>query len=183
MQRHNKKQTRQRQVIVETFLKAGGHVSLQGLLDKVQQVEGGVGSDLGAALDGATLTVAYRNHVDHSIRLYTGTTDLSGQRVVFDDGTALSPEPGGLDRLHGADLDVMQVDGTRAVSFQDQSLADASAWVGETRFQNRSTQPDGFSTNLVWLDGRYYVVHARLRTDPDGVTRFSPVVTALAEAN
>ena len=138
---------------------------------------------IGAALDGATLTVAYRNHVDHSIRLYTGTTDLSGQRVVFDDGTALSQEPGGLDRLHGADLDVMQVDGTRAVSFQDQSLADASAWVGETRFQNRSTQPDGFSTNLVWLDGRYYVVHARLRTDPDGVTRFSPVVTALAEAN
>ena len=43
MQRHNKKHTRQRQVIVETFLNAGGHVSLQGLLDQVQQVEAGVG--------------------------------------------------------------------------------------------------------------------------------------------
>lgn len=43
MERHNKKHTRQRQVIVEAFLKAGGHVSLQGLLDHVQQVEPGVG--------------------------------------------------------------------------------------------------------------------------------------------
>ncbi len=43
MQRNNKKHTRQRQVIVETFLKAGGHVSLQGLLDQVQLVESGVG--------------------------------------------------------------------------------------------------------------------------------------------
>ena len=134
-------------------------------------------------MDGATLIVAYRNHIDQSIRLYSGTVDLSGERSVFDEGTALSQEPGGLDRLHGADLDVMQMNGQRAVSFQDQSLADASAWVGETRFQNRTTQPHGFSTDLVWLDGRYFVVHARLRTDPDGVTRFAPVVTALAEAN
>ncbi len=160
-----------------------GNEVLDGAGGGLGQVTGGVGSDLGAALDGATLTVAYRNHLDHSIRLYTGPTDLSAARVVFDDGAALSQEPGGLDRVHGTDLDVLQVNGRRAVSFQDQSLADASAWVGETRFQNRTTQPDGFSTDLVWLEERFYVVHARLRTDPDGVTRFAPVVTALAEAN
>ena len=160
-----------------------GNEVLDGAGGALGQVEGGVGTDLGAAMDGATLIVAYRNHIDQSIRLYSGTVDLSGERIVFDEGTALSQEPGGLDRLHGADLDVMQMNGQRAVSFQDQSLADASAWVGETRFQNRTTQPDGFSTDLVWLDGRYFVVHARLRTDPDGVTRFAPVVTALAEAN
>ncbi len=43
MQRHNKKNTRQRAVIVETFLQVGGHVSLQGLLDRVQETEPGVG--------------------------------------------------------------------------------------------------------------------------------------------
>lgn len=147
------------------------------------EVEGGVGSDLAAQFDGTNLLLAYRHHLNHSIRLYSGAADLSGDRTVLDDGSAVSDELGGLDRIHGADLDLLVEDGRRAISFQDQSMADAAAWVGTSRFQNRTTRPDGFSTSLVRLDGRFYVVHARLRTDVDGVTRFTPVVTALTEVN
>ncbi len=43
MKRHNKKHTKQRQVIVDNFLQAGGHVSLQELLALVQRTEPGVG--------------------------------------------------------------------------------------------------------------------------------------------
>ncbi len=43
MQRNNKKHTRQRDVIVDAFLRVGGHVSLQGLLELVQVSDPGVG--------------------------------------------------------------------------------------------------------------------------------------------
>jgi Fur family ferric uptake transcriptional regulator len=43
MRQNGKKQTRQRQVIVETFLVAGGHISLQELLERVQREERGIG--------------------------------------------------------------------------------------------------------------------------------------------
>ena len=43
MAAQGKKQTRQRSVIVEVFLHSEGHLSLQDLLDKVQETEPGVG--------------------------------------------------------------------------------------------------------------------------------------------
>ncbi len=43
MEQHNKRHTRQRQVIVEVFLNSYGHMSLQQLLDQVLKVEPGVG--------------------------------------------------------------------------------------------------------------------------------------------
>ena len=115
-----------------------GNEVLDGAGGALGQVEGGVGTDLGAAMDGATLIVAYRNHIDQSIRLYSGTVDLSGERIVFDEGTALSQEPGGLDRLHGADLDVMQMNGQRAVSFKIKVWTPVPGWV---RLVSRTGQP------------------------------------------
>jgi hypothetical protein len=163
---------------------AGGRLEQNIVVDgtggELGQVIGGLGVSQAAALgaDGGWV-IAYRDVLRNHVRVYRGDRSLSARRVVLDDGLAAASEVGGLDRVHGSDMDVLLDSTHESIVFQDQSLSDAVGFIDGRRIAGRSTKADGFSARVARVANRSYAVHGAMRTDRDGVARFSISVTPL----